>query len=431
MHEINCEKQMDMESLFSLLKEESSDANRIIKKKSSGSIRGDVATLSLEAFDAFKSPKMTDVEDFVFSNIIKPEWGGWDLVKDSSRNGDIKFWIKQAWDEKFPPDKGREDTRIIQKPKKGEVVQLCYWKQDEAAAPWELATTSLFGTSVPKNRPRKAFEGKTICTWSKGCKLEYSGFELDQFDLDVWMELARLCIEQNGKDLLWNDPNLTKVFKGEMSVQARFSSNSFLKSIERKPTGPNHIQLKKSLKRLCSAYLEVRMKDPESEKFWEFGGSMVKSLSRTGENKKRISICKETSQEVVIEYETGDFVAWVSLPHLRIYKAGRKQFPKALRRGLSSVAQWLHVFVLRQKPGKSEVRIDMIKLKEILGLEDADRNIRIKVSKAMNELFELKLVKSSLKRERNKKGELEPQWWCSSNTVNGESKYTLVFIPIH
>lgn len=428
MHKINCEKQMDMESLFSLLKEESSDANRIIKKKSSGSIRGDVATLSLEAFDAFKSPKMTDVEDFVFSNIIKPEWGGWDLVKDSSRNGDIKFWIKQAWDEKFPPDKGREDTRIIQKPKKGEVVQLCYWKQDEAAVPWTIISSCLYGTEI-KKRGRRAFVNEKLVSWGKNFSMSYTGVELVQSDLDVTMELVRLAIEQNGRDLASNTPEHAEKREGVFGVPVKFTANEFLKSIDRKPTGNNHRWLRNTLAALGS--INIKFSAESDTENVGISGPFIHQI-KNRETVTRTYKDSKTGKKETKKVETGVYEVWISLRHIRIYRDGHTAFPKADRQGLSPMAKWLHLFSIRHVSSDRPVWVECQKLMSMMRSDISKSwDFRMKIESAMNELSKVGIVCPFYKKERGKNGKLKNKWWESSGTPEGETKYTLVFKPAY
>jgi hypothetical protein len=74
------------------------------------------------------------------------------------------------------------------------IVQLKIWPNEFRAAPSLLLRSALFG--LVERGKRKAVKQELLASWS-GLELRYTGWQLDQADLDVWMQAlhqARECL---------------------------------------------------------------------------------------------------------------------------------------------------------------------------------------------------------------------------------------------
>jgi hypothetical protein len=95
--------------------------------------------------------------------------------------------------------------------------------------------SALFG-AIKRGKRKTMFREKLAS--SSGVSVVFSGFRLDQADLDVWQRALHISRESLGQ-------------------QIRFTSGSFLTAIGRNTSGASHEWLKDSLTRLQSAVVEI------------------------------------------------------------------------------------------------------------------------------------------------------------------------------
>jgi hypothetical protein len=238
---------------------------------------------------------------------------------------------------------------------KGEQVKLFYWPEDEAAVSWAVASSALFSpfakaSEVSANGVpmRPYLTEHKVATWAGGERMIYTGQVLAQSDHDVWMELMRLAVEQNGHDLIFNEnPNTTPIDK-RPSVPVLFSGRRMLQLLGRPINGGEHKRLAVTLFRLSTSVLDFRVERGGFE--LSSFGAMLQKIQRMGQKKER-RIKKKDGTFTVVEVPTGDYQVWISMDCVRLWGTGATTFKKALREGLSPTAQWLHLFILRQNPG--------------------------------------------------------------------------------
>ena len=90
----------------------------------------------------------------------------------------------------------------------GTVVQLPVWPETMSACPSCVLRSALFG--VVRRGWRKAVEGAEIAAW-KGVTIRYTGWRLDQGDLDVWKAVLRLATNQAlGEPLYFTESGLLR-----------------------------------------------------------------------------------------------------------------------------------------------------------------------------------------------------------------------------
>ena len=334
---------------------------------------------------------------------------------------------------------------------KGEQVKLFYWPEDEAAVSWAVASSALFSpfakaSEVSANGVpmRPYLTEHKVATWAGGEQMIYTGQVLAQSDHDVWMELMRLAVEQNGHDLIFNEnPNTTPI-DDRPSVPVRFSGLEMLRLLGRANHGKEHSRLGESLFRLSTSVLDFKVERGGVE--LSSSGAMLQAVRRLGEKKKRRTK-KKDGTVMMVDVETGDYQVWISMDCVRLWGTGATTFKKALREGLSPTAQWLHLFVLRQdcREGPAARFVSESKLFRVMGVHlahadngaqsslssqrKARENRRNKVAKAMTELAENGVLTAVGKKRRNKNGRLVYAWWFSKRGASGDIIYSLGFIP--
>lgn len=120
--------------------------------------------------------------------------------------------------------------------KRAELEQLPLWPMATRGVPNSILRSSLFGV-VKKGRRNHCYEIEVPSSGS--LKVIYTGMRLDQADLDVWEQCLSLAKENGLGTRIW------------------FSANSFLKAIGRPVGNSQHLWLKKALKRLGAAQVEI------------------------------------------------------------------------------------------------------------------------------------------------------------------------------
>lgn len=104
-------------------------------------------------------------------------------------------------------------------------------------APNTLIKSALFG--IVGRRKRQAVEDRVVHSW-KGSSIRYTGIELGQGELDVWMQILRLMRNQ------------------ELGKPVYFTKRGFLKALGRHTGKYQYDRLHKELNRLTANALEVK-----------------------------------------------------------------------------------------------------------------------------------------------------------------------------
>ena len=120
----------------------------------------------------------------------------------------------------------------------GTVVQLPVWPETMSACPACMLRSALFG--VVRRGRRKALERQPLPAW-EGVTVRYTGMQLDQADLDVWLMALQLA---------------RAVPLGEPMY---FSAHGLLQAIGRATGRQNHEWLKGAFARLTACAVEITM----------------------------------------------------------------------------------------------------------------------------------------------------------------------------
>lgn len=190
------------------------------------------------------------------------------------------------------------DTRARQtaQPK---LPQLPVWGEDCRAAPNLLLRSALF--AAIRGNQRKPFDSETLGTWGD-VVLRYTGWQLDQSDLDVW----QMCLHLARKE--------------PAGAHIAFSNKSMLRAMGRSQGSADKEWLASSIRRLASGSVEIT----DGELL--YGGSLVTEYFRD-----------ETS---------GRFVIAINPRLCRLFDPGWTQVDRAARDALRGkpLALWLTGF---------------------------------------------------------------------------------------
>ena len=377
-----------------------------------------------------------DYLQYVKSKLREPRFGAYKDMVLIAETPEISFQLKLLQDAntvRKTEESGEapnytkpaaQYSKPLQSPDTKQVVKFIYWKQDEYAAPWLLTSCALFKPDIDKKRGRKHLERERLATWASGSYIEYTGPELVQGDLDVWMELASIARSQYSDFELFEKPfESIDSMQNVPALRIRCSTNTILKGLGKNSSGNNHRWFRNAVSRLKSANMELFSKGETGHYGREIGGALILFSSRETE----IITRKDGSQD----QRDGDHLLWLNLPVLRLYLRGFSRVKKELRSGLNSTGKWLQLFVKQHKRGKNPVRIGEELLQEKMGLRQSHaRNFRRAISQCMDQLAKQKEVTTSLKAKRNRKGEKVKNWWyVYQDKETGQNKYQLVFFP--
>ena len=134
-------------------------------------------------------------------------------------------------------EKGRQTQK---KPPTGEIVQLPLWPEPARGLPNSTLRGALFPAIQGKTRDYKKRE---ILVAQKGIQIRFTGWQLDQADLDVWEQCLHLARQH------------------PLGTRCDFTARSFLKALGRSTGKQNHEWLKDAFARLVGAVVEITHND--------------------------------------------------------------------------------------------------------------------------------------------------------------------------
>ena len=222
-------------------------------------------------------------------------------------------------------------------------VALPQWPEEVRACPSCVLRSALFGI-VERGR-RKLLERAVVATW-EGVTIRYTGGQLDQADLDVWLALLHIAREHN------------------LGVRVPVTVGEILKTMGRPTGGSAREWFKCAIARLTACAVEITAGGKT------FGGPLIEGFVRdevTGEHVLYLS------PRLVVLFEDDAFT-WIDWEH---------------RRSLSrDLAKWLHSYILSHKAARDRPhRIGLARLRELCGSEREElRFFRRDVREAMTEL---------------------------------------------
>ena len=258
----------------------------------------------------------------------------------------------------------KQDKKIPELPISGELVPYDMAELPKGAshnhlAPNTCLQTGLFGM-VQRGR-RKYIEKKKIYSF-QGVSIFFTGGELDQGDLDVFLHAIHLAAKQRATG------------DQKKSALVEFSVRSYLKSLGKQPGKSGQEWLLNSIRRLSACLVEVHINSTGiASKFGSiYGGSLIYDFYYDP-NKKSFYLRINNSLSDLFR------LGWTNLKWQQRLK---------LKTGLS---KWLHGLY-------SSTDVYPIKVETLRGLSRSKckrlSDFRTKLRKALNELVESKAIES-------------------------------------
>jgi hypothetical protein len=181
------------------------------------------------------------------------------------------------------------------------------WADPMRAAPSAILRSSLFG--LIHRGEREYASNKAVAAW-KGTNIRYTGKQLDQYDLDVWMQAIHLGQHQNTGNRI------------------SFTARSFLKGIGRKYSGYSANTLFESLNRMVACAVTVDINEVS------YTGSLIEMFAYDKQEDRYVA---RLNPELCQLFDTG---------HTRMAWQTRLELPVGLSR-------WLHGYILSHRATKN------------------------------------------------------------------------------
>lgn len=236
-------------------------------------------------------------------------------------------------------------------PKPKPVMCLMGWLDEERVGPSVVFRSSLFG--MVERGKRRFLNNERLASWS-GTSVHFKGEQLDQYDLDVWLQALHLARKQN--------------LNAENGL--RFSARGFLRSIGRKYSGDAAQTLFESFTRMRACAVTVRSGS------MDYMGGFVDSCAR--------------------DHETGEYVLRFNPAMRAMFEAGYTKISGEKRQEIATdLGRWLYGYIESHKATtKKPHRISIEALKAISGSTEELRKFRARLKASMLTLQSLGIVLS-------------------------------------
>lgn len=231
------------------------------------------------------------------------------------------------------------------------IIKLPLWPEDLRVCPSSVLRSALF--AVVRRGRRRALEGEILATW-EGVTIRYTGWRLDQGDLDVWLAALHLARTHN------------------LGVRVPVTVNEMLKIMGRPTDGRSHEWFKSAIRRLTACAVEITR---QQRTYW---GSLIEKGARDEETGDFVIVL---NPELAVLFEDDDFT-WLDWE---------------IRRSLEmDLAKWLHGYIASHRATqKSPHRIGLARLRTLCGSETEElRRFRQQLREAMAELHAAGVVKA-------------------------------------
>jgi hypothetical protein len=226
------------------------------------------------------------------------------------------------------------------------------WPDDRRCASNEILRSSLF--AVVKKGDRAPLQDVKIGAWGDD-EVYFTGVQLDQYDLDVWLQLLHLYR------------------KAQMGSKVYFTLREFLKALGKSVSGQNAKALKLSFARL------------------QAGGVRLRSISA-----KR-SYQGSLLEKVFEDEESGKWCVIINPDFLPLFTHATTWLNWEIRKSLSSpLSKWLQGWVCSHKAqADAPQKISLENIQKLSGCHyDRKDNLKRDVVKALNEIQKKATIES-------------------------------------
>jgi len=228
-------------------------------------------------------------------------------------------------------------------PQPAKVVRLPLWPAELRTCPSCVLRSALFGV-VQRGR-RKALERAILATW-EGVTIRYTGWRLDQADLDVWLAALHLAREHH------------------LGVRVPVTINEMLRTMGRCTGKHDHEWFKGAVARLTACAVEITAGHKT------LGGSLIEGFER--------------------DEATGEHVLYLSPWLAELFEDDNyTRIDWEIRRSLGmDLAKWLHGYIASHRATpRNPHRIGLERLRALCGSDyERLRDFRGDVRKAMDQL---------------------------------------------
>jgi hypothetical protein len=231
------------------------------------------------------------------------------------------------------------------------IIKLPLWPEGLRVCPSSVLRSALFG--VVRRGRRRALEREVLATW-EGVTIRYTGWRLDQGDLDVWLAALHLARES------------------QSGCKIPVTSMTCCASWVAAPAWHDHEWFKGAVARLTACAVEITARRKT------FGGSLIEAFVRDDEIGEHVLFLSPQLSEL---FEDNDYtrIDWET------------------RRSLDmDLAKWLHGYIASHRATqKNPHRIGLARLRTLCGSETEElRFFRRDIREAMQALQAAGVVKA-------------------------------------
>ena len=252
-------------------------------------------------------------------------------------------------------DLHKRTKEIIERARKDEeerletgVIQLPLWRDDKRGAPNSFLRSALFAAIQSKDRAD--FKEATLFS-QDGITIKYTGEQLNQEDLIVWLTLI---------DLAKQHP---------LGTECSFTARGILKHMGMDTSGQSHERLRKSILRMTACAVVIKLEN------YSYGGSIIGDFTIRDHDK---SYMVTLNRKVIKLFNETD---WTGLEWKQRGLLGRKPLALALHGYYSS----------HEKPLSVSIEF----LSNITGSMNKQKaDFKRKVKTALEELIKINFLKS-------------------------------------
>ena len=132
--------------------------------------------------------------------------------------------------------RGPQRAKVPDNPKSAEIIQLPLWPEPARGVPNSALRGALFAAIQGKDR--QALKGELLAV-QQGMEIRFTGWQLDQSDLDVWEQALHLARQH------------------PLGTRCEFTAHAFLKALGRRTGKSDHEWLKDVFRRLMGCGVEI------------------------------------------------------------------------------------------------------------------------------------------------------------------------------
>jgi hypothetical protein len=264
------------------------------------------------------------------------------------RGGDSVQWVRARAAESLARRQSQQEALVLQ-----QVLPL--WSDEMRGVPNPMIRSGLFGTRT--SRQRHYFEEENVVSLSNFTIL-YTGKELQQDDLSVWMALMNMAARQRIGDAIF------------------FSGYQLVKDLGWRLHSESYDRAKESIKRLKANELKIQVKDGSSG----YAGSLIREYAWKAETPDGGMAWMVRFEPMIAELFREDsttFITWEQ----------RKEIgPRA------TLTLWLHSYFTSHR---DPYPITLQKIHELSRSEQKDlRFFRRRVQNSLQRLVDIKFLES-------------------------------------